>query len=225
MVRGRSSSVGRNLCRAGQQERVEDLLSPPASQKKSQSRTLADSDDLDDDFTTPKTKKPRLTEDERLEVYQEYYNWVHKAKKRGPSPVPALREKYPHLGKNYFGDLLQNNAKRGTIFPRSPPGRPRSYGEECNVMILKCVKAQRAKRLCASAAFVRNEMTRAGWSKVPEIDWINKQKLKLGIIRVPIKLKPKLNTRLFVQTLCIYSWLKYHFNQLLFGMRTLCLKS
>ena len=75
--------MGRTLCRAGQQERVEDLVSPPASQKRSQLGTLADSDDSDDEFTTPKTKKPRLTDDERLEVYQNYYDWVYKDKKRG----------------------------------------------------------------------------------------------------------------------------------------------
>ena len=101
---------------------------------------------------------------------------------------------------------LRGTLKGDTIFARSPPGRPPAYGQKYDDLILKCVKEQRAKQQCAPASFIRKVMLKKNWLEVPTEQWIVGRKQALGIIRVQIKLKPKLNERLYAARLEVAKW-------------------
>ena len=205
MGTGKNSPRGRNLSRAGQQEHFEHLLSPSETLKKSQPYTPRGSAVKK---PTPAKEKPRLSAKDKLECFQKFYAWVHDDKKKTKSPEAELRKNYLDfkLGKNYFYDLLKRNTKGGTIFARSPPGRPPAYGQKYDDLILKCVKEQRAKQQCAPVSFIRKAMLKKNWSEVPTEQWIVGRKQALGIIRVQIKLKPKLNERLYAARLEVAKW-------------------
>ena len=185
--KGKHVAQGRNFCTAQQQQAVAPLRGgtlapftrgPPAAE-------------------SPVSPYCILTDEERLECWNRYINWVLSGKKVTDSPLPDLKSKFKACRRNnFFSDMPKRSVETGSIFRKGCSGRPVVYGAKVIGPIIKaCVTSQRLKKKMASPSPICKKTVDKKTGQIPSEEWIRVRKLELGVVTVAVKRRPVLSAK------------------------------
>ena len=129
--------------------------------------------------TTEEKIRWRHSNDEKVDILQQYTNWVAAGKPHGKSPSTALAAKY-NCHYNYPKELFDKVLECGTVSNGKSPGRPPEYTPDVwEIMCAIIDEFQKAHGMRPTYEDIQAGMDAEG-CKVPGRTTIRKAKIKAG---------------------------------------------
>ena len=166
-------------------------------------------------YTTPRKAAPkventpkrrRFSNKDKIHINQLYAQWVQRGKVDEESPIEAIVTEFG-CDRTYPSRLFARAAARGSVFPKTPSGRPPVYGKEHDDFIILIIAEYRAKRRIATAEAIHARFVKSKkFNPVPCVRWIRGRKSALGFVVISVKVKPMLSKDACAKRLAEATW-------------------